>query len=101
LNPRILSLAAGTLLIATACGRDAVFVEMSDSTFVRTMIALRKLPVGAIDSAGRMRQRDSVLRTFGVTAAAVESTAVRLAGDPARAAVVWRAIENASTSSPP
>jgi len=36
-----------------------------------------------------------------VTAAQVESTTLRLANDPARAAAIWRAIENPSTGSPP
>jgi hypothetical protein len=74
---------------------------MSDSTFVSTMVALRKLPIGTADTAARARLRDSVLRVFGVTAAQVESTTLRLANDPARAAAIWRAIENPSTSSPP
>ena len=88
------------LLLATACRRDPVFSEMSDSTFVQTMVALRTLPVAPPDPAARARQRDSVLTKFGVTAAQVESTAVRLAGDPARAADVWRAIESSGKGRP-
>ena len=100
-NSRIALLALATLVGGGGCRSDPVFVDMSDSTFIQTMIALRKLPIGSIDTAARMRQRDSVLRTFGVTAAQVESTAVRLASDPARAATVFRAIENPSAGSPP
>lgn len=100
-NPRIAFLALATLVSGIACRSDPVFVEMSDSTFVSTMVALRKLPIGTADTAARARQRDSVLRVFGVTAAQVESTTLRLANDPARAAAIWRAIENPSTSSPP
>ena len=74
---------------------------MSDSTFINTMVALRKLPVGPGDTVVRARQRDSILQAFGVTAAQLESVAVRLANDPARAAVIFRAIENPSTASPP
>lgn len=89
-------------LPAGGCRRDRVFTEMSDSTFVRTMVALRKLPVGMIaDPAARARQRDSILTAYGVTGAQVESTAVRLANDPARAAAIWRAIEQPTVSSPP
>lgn len=74
---------------------------MSDSTFVQTMVALRKLPIGnSIDQAVRDRARDSILRVHGVTAAQVESTAVRLANDPARASDIWRAIENPSPIRP-
>jgi hypothetical protein len=90
-----------TLLLVTGCRRDAVFTEMSDSTFVQTMVALRKLPVGSnIDRATRDRSRDSILAAHGVTAAQVESTAVRLANDPARASDIWRAIENPNPTRP-
>lgn len=89
------------LLSTTACRRDPVFREMSDSTYIRTMVALRRLPIGAVDTVSRARQRDSVLRVYGVTAAQLESVAVRLAEDPARAAVIFRAIENPTVSSPP
>lgn len=94
-------LAIAPLLLANACRRDPIFVEMSDSTFVRTMVALRRLPIGVTDTVARARQRDSVLKVFGVTAAQVESTALRLAADPERAAGIWRAIENPSTKPPP
>jgi hypothetical protein len=95
-------IALAGLSLTTACRRDPIFVEMSDSTFVQTMIALRKLPVGpGIDVASRDLQRDSILRAFGVTAAHVESTAVRLANDPARAADIWRAIDSPTTDVTP
>lgn len=90
-----------TLLIGSGCGRDPVFREMSDSTYIQTMVALRRLPIGRTDSLARARQRDSILNAFGVTAAELEAIAVRLADDPARAAVIFRAIENPSVSSPP
>jgi len=99
---RSLALIVMTLLfLGSACRSDRVFVGMSDSTYVRTMIALRKLPIVSGDSAGRARQRDSILAAFGVTSAQLESTAVRLSRDPERAAAIWRAIENPTTSSPP
>ena len=94
-------LALATLLISGACSRDAVFTEMSDSTYIKTMVALRKLPIGQVDTVARSRQRDSILKAFDVTAAQMESVAVRLANDPARAAVIFRAIENPSNPSPP
>lgn len=84
----------------SACRSDQIFSDMSDSTYVRTMVALRRLPVGTVDSASRAQQRDSILRSFDVTAAQVESTSVRLANDPARAAEIWRAIEQAPTTPP-
>jgi hypothetical protein len=73
---------------------------MSDSTYVGTMVALRRLPVGEVDSVGRARLTDSVLRSFEVTAAQLESTSVRLANDPVRAAEIWRAIEQAPITPP-
>ena len=88
-------------LVAGACSRDAVFTDMSDSTYIKTMVALRKLPVGPADTVARARQRDSILKAYGVTAAQLESVAVRLSNDPARAAVIFRAIENPSPVSPP
>ena len=84
----------------SACRSDQIFSDMSDSTYVRTMVALRRLPVGTVDSASRAQQRDSILRSFDVTAAQVESTSVRLANYPARAAEIWRAIEQAPTTPP-
>jgi hypothetical protein len=89
------------LLIAAACRRDPVFTDMSDSTYVRTMVALRTLPVNPADTGRRARMRDSILESFGVTAAQLESTSVRLANDPARAAELWRAIEAPKQNTPP
>jgi hypothetical protein len=88
------------VLSAGGCGRDPVFSEVSDSTYIKTMIALRRLPVGTIDSTSRARQRDSILNAFGVTAKQLEDIAIRLAED-ARAPAIFRAIENPSVSSPP
>lgn len=87
------------LTLVSACRSDPIFREMSDSTYVQTMAALRRLPLN-IDSVSRARQRDSVLRTFGVTAQELEAIAIRLADDPARASVVFRAIENSTAGSP-
>jgi hypothetical protein len=88
------------LFFAAACRSDPVFKDMSDSTFVRTMVALRRLPVSPADPARRAQQRDSLLKVFGVTGAQLESTAVRLATDPVRAAEIWRAIESPRTTPP-
>ena len=90
-----------TLVAGTACRSDRVFADMSDSTFVHTMIELRKLPVSPADPALRAQRRDSILKSMGVTAAQVESTAVRLANDPALAARIWRAIEAPGSPTPP
>lgn len=92
---------AVALLILGACNRDPVFTEMSDSTYIRTMVALRTLPVGTADTVARAHKRDSILKVFGVTAAQMEEVATRLSNDPARAAVIFRAIENPSAPSRP
>ena len=89
------------MTLASGCRRDPIFKEMSDSTYIRTMVALRKLPIGPADTVPRARQRDSILKAFGVTAAQLEAIAIRLSDDPARAATIFRAIENPSQPSPP
>ncbi len=77
-----------------ACRRDTVFTTMSDSTFVHAMIELRRLPVGRVDPLSRTPQRDAILRKYNITGPDLESTAVRLAGDPQRASEIWRVIES-------
>lgn len=96
-----LLLLVASLSTAAGCNRDPVFREMSDSTYIRTMVALRRLPIGSADTVTRARQRDSILKANGVNPADLEAIAVRLSDDPARAAVIFRAIENWSTGSPP
>lgn len=88
-------------VLATACTRDPIFREMSDSTYIKTMVELRKLPIGIADTTSRARQRDSILRVMGVTAVELETIAIRLSADPARAAVIVRAIENPAPGPPP
>ena len=104
MNPvrRVSMVLAGIVVLSAgnACRNDPIFREMSDSTYVRTMAALRRLPLG-LDSVSRARQRDAVLQSFGVTAKDLEAIAVRLAEDPARAANVFRAIENSTVGTPP
>ena len=101
---RLNQLTAGLAVLAiltSGCRRDPIFREMSDSTYINTMVALRKLPVGSPDTVQRARLRDSILTAFGVTAAEMESVAVRLSNDTARAAAIFRAIENPPQPSPP
>ena len=89
------------LFSASSCRSDPIFREMSDSTYIRTMVELRKLPIVTIDSATRARKADSILRAFGVTAEELEAIAIRLSEDPARAGPILRAIENPTLNSPP
>lgn len=86
---------------ATACRADEVFSLMSDSTFVNAMRELRRLPVGVYtDQSARALMRDSILAKYSVTGAELESTAVWLARDPAKAVEVWRAVESDMFSPP-
>jgi hypothetical protein len=85
-------LAAATVAAAGCRPRDST--RVSDSTFIATMVDLRRLPTaGAGDSAVRA----AILRRRGVTAAALERAARDLAADPKRAARVWSAIEQRET----
>jgi hypothetical protein len=85
------------LIVSAASCRDPIFQEMSDSTYVNTMVALRKLPIGG-DSVSRARQRDSILRVFGVTARDLEAISNRLSDNPELAGTIYRAIENPPVS---
>lgn len=93
-------LVASAVLLA-GCRSNEIVNGVSDSTFTRTMIALRRLPLaGGGDTTARAAARDSVLRAHGITGAQLESAAVRLADDPNRAANLWRVIEAAQFESP-
>ena len=89
------------LISSGACRRSEIVRGVSDSTFVRTMVELRRLPTGLFsDTTFRARMRDSVLRANRVTGDQMESAAVRLAQDPVRAAAIWQAIEHAGSTAP-
>ena len=80
--------------LAAACDRKELAPGISDSTFVSAMAGLRRLPAAAmVDSASRVRARDSVLRRYRLTPVQLESAASALAADPERANAVWIAIE--------
>jgi hypothetical protein len=83
-------------IIATAslaCGQPTSS-DVSDSTFVRAMTALRLVAQDtSLDSAGRARKRDSVLRVYRLTPPALESVASRLAERPEHAVELLRAID--------
>jgi hypothetical protein len=98
---RQLAIAAVLAIVATACRGGDIVNGVSDSTFVRTMIALRQLPIGiSVDTGARARSRDSILRAHDITAAELEAAAARLADQPDRAAQLWRVIESAPASPP-
>jgi hypothetical protein len=92
-----------TVVLCTACRRSGIAVGVSDSTYVRVIAELRRLPHAAGgDTSTRARARDSILRTYGVTAAQLESATAALASQPDRAGVLFRAIDQwRPTSRPP
>jgi hypothetical protein len=91
------AVAVGIAALSTGCAAGDIVSGVSDSTFVRTMVALRQLPTGtSIDTIARAQSRDSILEAHGVTAAQLESAAVHLADQPDRAAGLWRMIESAA-----
>ena len=88
-------LAVSAALLA-GCRSGEIVSGVSDSTFTRAMIALRRLPLATSgDTTARAAARDSILRAHGISGAQLESAAVRLADDPDRAASLWRVIEAA------
>ena len=85
----------GLLAFTFAGGcRSAEIVEgLSDSTYVATIAALRRVQQASPDSVRRTRLRDSILQSRGLTAGELERAARVLADDPARAQRLWQAIE--------
>jgi len=80
--------------------------DLSDSTFVAVMADLRRAvqpggPETTRDSAGRQAIRDSIMRKYHATPAAIESTASHLADPPGRAADILRAIDRKVASLSP
>lgn len=93
---------ACTLTLAVAgCTRPGMATsDVSDSTFVRTMVALRKLELDqSVDSATLDSARRVVLRRHGVTVNQLETKARALAGDAQHASDVWRAIDRGLVAS--
>ena len=67
---------------------------VTDSAFVAVMAQLKRVhDAPGMDSAQRAAQRTSILQKGGLTPEKLDSTARRLAQNPARAQTVWQAIE--------
>jgi len=82
-----------TLTVPLGCRPQSLAGGISDSTFVAAMAGLRRLPAHAmVDSASRMRARDSILKHYGLTTAQLEAAAASLSSNPDRAAAVWDAV---------
>jgi hypothetical protein len=82
---------------ASGCqGRD-IIAGVNDSTFVRTMAALRVVQGDStIGDSARKARRDSVLKSHEVTAAQLERAARALADDPERAEAIFQAVSRAN-----
>ena len=90
------------LVAAAGCRRHVLVEGVSDSTFVGAMAGLRRLPAQSmVDSASRMRARDSILKHYGLTAAQLESAAAALADTPDRAASLWAEVVKRENSPRP
>jgi hypothetical protein len=80
--------------LAGGCRDSTLATGVSDSTFVAVMAELKRTKdAPGLDSAGRDARRKAILQGRGLTPAQLESAAVQLARNPARAQAVWQAIE--------
>lgn len=87
----------GTAAIgATSCRRSSSNAH-ADSTFVHVMVDLRLVTANTtLDSVGKARARDSVLRHYSTSPDDLDRTARRLGADPDRAVELLRRIDNAA-----
>jgi hypothetical protein len=90
----VVAVVVGTVATATSCRRRGESAR-ADSTFVHAMVDLRLVTANpALDSAGRARARDSVLRHYNTSALGLDSIARRLSTNPDRAVEILRKIDN-------
>jgi hypothetical protein len=93
-------LSALLLFAPAACRRAELPGGLTDSSFVATMVELRRVRENAtLDSTERAQAREAVLRRRRVTPKELEEAAAALADDPTRASAVWQAIERHVTQS--
>jgi hypothetical protein len=92
-HPLVTAAAALAALSALGACKRGESLSARDSTFVATMIELRRLPAGAANDSSARR---AVLQRHRMTAQTLEAVATALAADPGRAALVWRRIEQAA-----
>jgi hypothetical protein len=87
----------GIVLGTAACpaADRPVNIGMSDSTFVRTIVRLRRVGEDtALDSLAKDSVRQVVLRQQKVTVEQLDAAAKALAAQPRRADTLWQTIEN-------
>ena len=86
----------------SACRGGPLGGGLSDSTFVAVMTGLRRVNTAeGLDSARRVRARDSVLQSRDLTAAQLERAARAIGDDPDRALAVWQQILKQSPGETP
>jgi|ERR1700722_1192649 hypothetical protein len=79
---------------ATSCKRSSGNAS-ADSTFVHAMVDLRLVTANTtLDSAGKARARDSVMRHYSTSPEDLDRSARRLGADPDRAVALLRKIDN-------
>jgi hypothetical protein len=89
----VVAVVVGTVATATSCRRRGESAS-ADSTFVHAMIDLRLVTANTVlDSAGRVRARDSVLQHYSTSAAGLDSIARALGDSPDRAVEILRKID--------
>jgi hypothetical protein len=89
----VLTIVIGLVATATSCRKPSESAS-ADSTFVHAMIDLRLVTVNTtLDSAAKARARDSILRHYNTSPAALESTARLLGNNPDRAVELLRMID--------
>ena len=96
--------AAAALALPAACRPHSRLTAAEDSTFVHVMGDLRAVAASTtLDSVARAQARDSVLRHYQITPAALESLASRLASNPDAAVQLLRQVDTRAriASQPP
>jgi hypothetical protein len=98
---RTLAVHALILSAMVGCRQGEIAGGVTDSTFVTTMTALRRINANqSLDSAGRASARDSVLQGRDLTPEKLEQAARVLSEDPERALALWQRIMKESAASP-
>jgi len=87
----------GAALLLAACTREPTAAGLPDSTFVATMVQLRRIHADStLDSMMKDSARRETLRAHGLTAATLEQAARALADHPQRAMNVFKQIDRES-----
>ncbi|HEX6536772.1 MAG TPA: hypothetical protein VF041_19450 [Gemmatimonadaceae bacterium] len=87
----VLPVAVGCSVLGRGVGGGS---GVSDSTFVSTIVALRRIGAdSSLDSMARDSARRTLLRDNGLTVERLEEAARSMAADPEHALAVWREID--------